>query len=68
MALSPNIDERPGRPIHCIKPNMSESEMQADNEDCGTWMAFPYFISFSLLCTFLVSSVRFYIALVSNEM
>lgn len=55
MALSTNNDERPNAPIHCIKPNMKEKDMEPDNEKCGNWMAFPYFISFSLLCTFLVS-------------
>lgn len=54
MALSPNEDERPGKPPGCIKSEISNA---ADNDEkvCASRLAYPYFISFSLLCTFLVS-------------
>ncbi|CAB3241437.1 unnamed protein product [Arctia plantaginis] len=65
MALSTNNDERPNAPIHCIKPNMKEKDMEPDNEKCGNWMAFPYFISFSLLCTFLI--INLFVAVIMDN-
>lgn len=56
MSLSPYGAEIPGEPIRCIPTN---STVEVSEEVCGTALAFPYFISFSLLCTFLVSILRF---------
>ncbi|KAH9628916.1 hypothetical protein HF086_006285 [Spodoptera exigua] len=63
MALSPNTDERPHNPVHCIKPD--RYDMEPDKENCGTWMAFPYFISFSLLCTFLI--INLFVAVIMDN-
>ncbi|XP_047037317.1 muscle calcium channel subunit alpha-1-like isoform X2 [Helicoverpa zea] len=66
MALSPNIDERPGAPLHCMKPDRYDKDAQPDlNTDCGNWMAFPYFISFSLLCTFLI--INLFVAVIMDN-
>lgn len=56
MALSNNTMERPGEPPGCIVPD-NDTPGPDEASECGTWMAFPYFISFSLLCTFLVSGI-----------
>lgn len=55
MALSNNDKEGPVP--RCITSIDKEGVPTFDPKDlCGQWLAFPYFISFSLLCTFLVSS------------
>lgn len=65
MALSPNVAERPGNPLHCIKPNMTASDPVPDDQNCGMWLAFPYFISFSLLCTFLI--INLFVAVIMDN-
>ncbi|CAH0731482.1 unnamed protein product, partial [Brenthis ino] len=58
MALSPNDDEHPGEPVGCINPADGE-------ESCGSRLAFPYFISFSLLCTFLI--INLFVAVIMDN-
>ncbi|XP_052750950.1 muscle calcium channel subunit alpha-1-like isoform X3 [Galleria mellonella] len=67
MALSPNIDERPDDPPKCIKSEPIDGVPNTDNGDelCGNWMAFPYFISFSLLCTFLI--INLFVAVIMDN-
>ncbi|KAJ0171038.1 hypothetical protein K1T71_013237 [Dendrolimus kikuchii] len=65
MALSPNTVERPNNPIHCIKGEDENGNYVPDDSNCGTWMAFPYFISFSLLCTFLI--INLFVAVIMDN-
>ncbi|XP_050671809.1 muscle calcium channel subunit alpha-1-like isoform X1 [Leptidea sinapis] len=62
MALSPNDDEHPGEAVTCIKPEGDNSTLI---EECGTRLAFPYFISFSLLCTFLI--INLFVAVIMDN-
>ncbi|XP_075987457.1 muscle calcium channel subunit alpha-1-like isoform X2 [Anticarsia gemmatalis] len=65
MALSPNVDERPNEPLHCIKPNRPDAFPEPEEGNCGSWAAFPYFISFSLLCTFLI--INLFVAVIMDN-
>ncbi|XP_047540569.1 muscle calcium channel subunit alpha-1-like isoform X1 [Vanessa atalanta] len=62
MALSLNDDEHPGVPVGCIT---SDSDSPDGDEECGTRLAFPYFISFSLLCTFLI--INLFVAVIMDN-
>ncbi|XP_021201888.1 muscle calcium channel subunit alpha-1 isoform X2 [Bombyx mori] len=64
MALSPNEYERPGNPPHCIKID-TDGRYVEDTTECGSWLAFPYFISFSLLCTFLI--INLFVAVIMDN-
>ncbi|XP_028178504.1 muscle calcium channel subunit alpha-1-like isoform X1 [Ostrinia furnacalis] len=64
MALSNNTMERPGEPPGCIVPDNDVPNPDEPSE-CGTWMAFPYFISFSLLCTFLI--INLFVAVIMDN-
>ncbi|XP_041984282.1 muscle calcium channel subunit alpha-1-like isoform X2 [Aricia agestis] len=64
MALSPNDDTHPGIPVGCIKADNTDNSTQVD-EVCGTRLAFPYFISFSLLCTFLI--INLFVAVIMDN-
>ncbi|XP_045456510.1 muscle calcium channel subunit alpha-1-like [Melitaea cinxia] len=59
MALSTNDDETGVQP-GCIAADGDDSE-----EVCGTRLAFPYFISFSLLCTFLI--INLFVAVIMDN-
>ncbi|KAL4706648.1 hypothetical protein ACJJTC_005033, partial [Scirpophaga incertulas] len=63
MALSNNTLERPDEPPGCIVPDTAAGD--EPNDGCGTWMAFPYFISFSLLCTFLI--INLFVAVIMDN-
>ncbi|KAI8425810.1 hypothetical protein MSG28_011586 [Choristoneura fumiferana] len=63
MALSPNIKERPNDPPGCYNPDNSNQTETTTN--CGNWLAFPYFISFSLLCTFLI--INLFVAVIMDN-
>ncbi|XP_045539714.1 muscle calcium channel subunit alpha-1-like isoform X2 [Papilio machaon] len=60
MSLSPNGAELPGEQVRCIGNATDISE-----EVCGTILAFPYFISFSLLCTFLI--INLFVAVIMDN-
>lgn len=47
-------DERPRKPPSCIKFEIFNA-IDKDEKVCASQLAYPYFISFSQLCTFLVS-------------
>ncbi|CAG4985227.1 unnamed protein product [Colias eurytheme] len=63
MALSPNEDEHPGVPVACFRPDGDNSTFS--DEGCGTRLSFPYFISFSLLCTFLI--INLFVAVIMDN-
>ncbi|XP_049881606.1 muscle calcium channel subunit alpha-1-like isoform X1 [Pectinophora gossypiella] len=65
MALSPNTDERPNEPLPCIKPDNDNTTLTEEEKNCGTRMAYPYFISFSLLCTFLI--INLFVAVIMDN-
>ncbi|XP_063370075.1 voltage-dependent calcium channel type D subunit alpha-1-like isoform X2 [Cydia amplana] len=66
MALSRNNKERPGEPAGCYNPNDEPlSIIDPDGTGCGNWLAFPYFISFSLLCTFLI--INLFVAVIMDN-
>ncbi|KAG6449276.1 muscle calcium channel subunit alpha-1 isoform X2 [Manduca sexta] len=65
MALSTNTLERPGEPVRCIAHIDKDGVPQPDDELCGNWLAFPYFISFSLLCTFLI--INLFVAVIMDN-
>ncbi|KAJ8707344.1 hypothetical protein PYW08_010596 [Mythimna loreyi] len=67
MELSPNIDERPYEPLYCMKSGVYDATPERDPDvlNCGMWMAFPYFISFSLLCTFLI--INLFVAVIMDN-
>ncbi|XP_026318237.1 voltage-dependent calcium channel type D subunit alpha-1-like [Hyposmocoma kahamanoa] len=58
MALSPNKDERPNDPPRCV---IDDPQI----ENCGSMLAYPYFISFSLLCTFLI--INLFVAVIMDN-
>ncbi|KAJ2939429.1 hypothetical protein O0L34_g10861 [Tuta absoluta] len=60
MALSPNTDERPNDPPTCFT---EDDEKKFEN--CGSLAAYPYFISFSLLCTFLI--INLFVAVIMDN-
>ncbi|CAH2060509.1 unnamed protein product, partial [Iphiclides podalirius] len=62
MSLSPYGAEIPGEPVRCIPTN---STAEGSEEVCGTALAFPYFISFSLLCTFLI--INLFVAVIMDN-
>ncbi|CAK1595367.1 unnamed protein product [Parnassius mnemosyne] len=62
MALSPNGAEIPDEPVRCIPTN---STTEGSEEICGSTLAFPYFISFSLLCTFLI--INLFVAVIMDN-
>ncbi|RVE48345.1 hypothetical protein evm_007005 [Chilo suppressalis] len=62
MALSNNTLERPGNPPGCID---ADGNTDVNDGGCGTWLAFPYFISFSLLCTFLI--INLFVAVIMDN-
>ncbi|CAG5037441.1 unnamed protein product [Parnassius apollo] len=62
MALSPNGAEIPDEPVRCIPTN---STTDGSEEICGSSFAFPYFISFSLLCTFLI--INLFVAVIMDN-
>ncbi|XP_068624737.1 muscle calcium channel subunit alpha-1-like [Battus philenor] len=62
MSLSPNGAEIPGESVRCISTN---STAETTDEVCGTALAFPYFISFSLLCTFLI--INLFVAVIMDN-
>ncbi|CAG9569858.1 unnamed protein product [Danaus chrysippus] len=61
MALSPNDSEHPGEPVGCLH---DEGDPPSE-ESCGTRLAYPYFISFSLLCTFLI--INLFVAVIMDN-
>ncbi|XP_045525614.1 muscle calcium channel subunit alpha-1-like isoform X1 [Pieris brassicae] len=63
MALSPNDDEHPGIPVGCYHADGDNSTLV--ELSCGTTFAFPYFISFSLLCTFLI--INLFVAVIMDN-
>ncbi|CAH2260793.1 jg26204, partial [Pararge aegeria aegeria] len=64
MALSPNEDERPGAPPGCIHAD-NYNATDADDNNCSSRLAYPYFISFSLLCTFLI--INLFVAVIMDN-
>ncbi|XP_052745242.1 voltage-dependent calcium channel type D subunit alpha-1-like isoform X1 [Bicyclus anynana] len=64
MALSPNEDERPGEPPGCIHAD-NYNATDADDNNCSSRLAYPYFISFSLLCTFLI--INLFVAVIMDN-
>ncbi|CAG9796198.1 unnamed protein product [Diatraea saccharalis] len=65
MALSNNILERPGEPPACLDSDGNIDVNDVNTGGCGTWLAFPYFISFSLLCTFLI--INLFVAVIMDN-
>ncbi|XP_045780149.1 muscle calcium channel subunit alpha-1-like isoform X5 [Maniola jurtina] len=63
MALSPNDDERPGELPGCL--NEESNSTDADEKNCTSRLAYPYFISFSLLCTFLI--INLFVAVIMDN-
>ncbi|XP_053618976.1 voltage-dependent calcium channel type D subunit alpha-1-like isoform X2 [Plodia interpunctella] len=64
MALSTDTSERPNEPPKCVKSDLQENQ-EGGEENCGNWLAFPYFISFSLLCTFLI--INLFVAVIMDN-
>ncbi|CAG9109037.1 unnamed protein product [Plutella xylostella] len=62
MALSTNDAEHPGVPTGCVKSDDDDGDSKGG---CGTILAFPYFISFSLLCTFLI--INLFVAVIMDN-
>jgi hypothetical protein len=46
-------------------PDISENHASVLNEDCSSWVAIPYFVSFVCLCNFLI--INLFVAVIMDN-